>query len=170
MIAALNGALKELGKEALLPTIGLEELRSDAPWVYTTTNLISTGKIAVRWRTVHRALAFKSILQSQCKSCIQEWTCYPTLCLLVPCLKLALNNICPLDPDWGSLKVMSGCKSEIITRNCMQFRITVRSMGIKCDGQRNSLTVQLNLRLVRRTELVRFSCSDIRLISFPTHA
>ena len=32
-------------------------------------------------------------------------------------------------------------------------------MGSKCHGQRKSLTVQLNSRPVRRTELVRFSCS-----------
>ena len=47
----------------------------------------------------------------------------------------------------------------IITRNFTQFRITLRSMGSKCHGQRKSLTVQLNSRLVRRKELVRFSCS-----------
>ena len=46
-----------------------------------------------------------------------------------------------------------------ITRNCTRFRITLKSMGSKCDGQRKSLTVQLNSRPVRRTELVRFSCS-----------
>ena len=41
------------------------------------------------------------------------------------------------------------------TRICIHFRITLRSMRSKCDGQRKSLTVQLNSRPVRRIELIR---------------
>ena len=61
----------------------------------------------------------------------------------------------------SALGLMQPVLKFVITRNCTQFRITLRSMGSKCDGQRKSLTVQLNSRPVRRTELVRFSCSEL---------
>ena len=42
---------------------------------------------------------------------------------------------------------------------------TLRSMRSKCDGQRKSLTVQLNSRPVRRIELIRKYCI-ISLLAF----
>ena len=55
------------------------------------------------------------------------------------------------------------------TNFCIEFQITLKFMRGQCHGQRQSLTVQLNSKSVRRTDLYTKVCTDLDLRENPVN-